>query len=113
VPAHGEIWAPNVVPWAYRVHIPNGISAGSAALARFMLTTNTQRDCSASVTIGSIICYTYYTVSTNPAKPISRRHPVYIFLNARRFLRDKPHNIKKQVKIVMSINEHVLMSSSS
>ena len=32
-------------------------------------------------------------------------------VNYRRLLRDKPHNIKMHVKFVMSINEHVTMSS--
>ena len=33
------------------------------------------------------------------------------FKNCRRFLRDKSYNIKMQLKFVMSINEHVMMSS--
>jgi len=37
---------------------------------------------------------------------------IYLFLNSRRFLRGKPCNIKIQVKFVMSINEHVMMSSN-
>jgi len=35
----------------------------------------------------------------------------YIFLNSRRFLSDKPYNIKMQVKFAMTINEHVMTSS--
>ena len=55
-------------------------------------------------------------VSTNPAQPISRRFPgdirdIYWQKNSRRLSRDKPYNIRMQVKFVMSINEYVLMSS--
>ena len=33
------------------------------------------------------------------------------FKNSRRFLHDKPYNVRMQVKFVMSMKEHVLMSS--
>ena len=42
------------------------------------------------------------------------RYPGYVFKQfyvTSRFLRDKPHNMKKQVKFVMSINEYVITSS--
>jgi len=41
-------------------------------------------------------------------------YPGYVFKEfyvIYRFLHDKPHNMKKQVKFVMSINEHVITSS--
>ena len=43
-------------------------------------------------------------LSTNPADPISRRllSGIRFFLNSRRFLWDKPYNIKMQVKFVLS-----------
>ena len=62
----------------------------------------------------------YITLPRHPSPPqgvckssltnfqeISRIH----FKNSRRFLHDKPYNIEMQVKFVMSINEHVMMSS--
>ena len=44
-----------------------------------------------------------YRLSTNPAQPIPRRYPGYIFFKFQKtFLHDKPYNIKMQVKFVMS-----------
>ena len=49
-------------------------------------------------------------VLTNPAWLISRRYAGHIFTKCQKiFLRDKPYNVKMQVKSVMSINEHVMM----
>jgi len=41
---------------------------------------------------------------------ISRRYPGYFFKSGR-FVRYKAYNIKMQVKFIISINEHVMMSS--
>jgi len=46
-------------------------------------------------------------LSTNPAKPICRRFPgdiqdTFLKKTSRRFVHDKPYNIKMQLKFVMS-----------
>ena len=48
-----------------------------------------------------------YKSSLTNIQEISEMH----FLNSRTFLSDQTYNIKMQVKLVMSINEQVTMSS--
>ena len=56
-----------------------------------------------------ILCYWTWPNKGPQIQP--NQFPGDILLNSRRFLRDKPYNIKMQVKFAMSISEHGMMSS--
>jgi len=86
-----------------------GNISSPAVLAKLAVVTNkhtTSVTQTASYVTGRGLIRVHKYSLTN-FQEISRIH----FLNSRRFLRDKPYNIKMQVKFAMSISEHGMMSS--